>query len=454
MDDPIQKHVFNTLSRTPITQWKNLEIEVRVGRQSSNSKFFPGNKHVYDTLESVCTDLYGHHRAEYMQTFAFVHMGVRVEINATTGQVVGSLQKQSIMKFSEPFLRFSAAIEANMQLPQTAMQYFNTQHPWQSMLQGVPITLKEPARLQPIDDTENTKEMISLPDMMFVLPFDMRLDAPQSPPSTLILLNLPCKTAALGEYTVHVFPQQCVPISPFVSRNNNEVFRKKERTKIVFARGVELHLTKTQQSRNLTTIHLNPQIYEVELEFAVVPIIRRICNASNGRIHIVCDKFNRQFVTHITSKIPEAHVWIFACTNFGIPIVEALFMDDDHVVCVHDPNILIGDVTVLTRPLQKMKDRLISRRTLLRRRRKSRYTEHCDGRLVDATTLKRVQNRRQQKTQRKGTHKNYEITDIKMLTDQCTQFEMKERIAAVVPFIFQLATLVTRDVRHILQHGH
>jgi glycopeptide antibiotics resistance protein len=51
-------------------------------------------------------------------------------------------------------------------------------------------------------------------------------------------------------------------------------------------------------------------------------------------------------------------------------------------------------------------------------------------------------------------HKNYEITDIKMLTDQCTQFEMKERIAAVVPFIFQLATLVTRDVRHILQRGH
>lgn len=479
MNHEIQKFIFGVLSRVPVLNWSELELECRKGafyskrrqtRKTQDEKIFePG---VHKKLFHAMMNAFAAVRTPETRTVYDVFMdNMRITIDANSGEHVGSIAKKKINSVDYRFLRVAAAIEAKCPGKYNgARAIFQTIHPWKSMCSGVPVQLKQQVVIDQgiCADDDPLLGKLTAPEMRWTLQGYSTIDHGKTPPSTVLLESMPGKVGThfypQGAYRARVFPRMTKAVSPFAKEkvSNVTLIRKKTRHVFRLKDGIEMHFSKVRQHPfSLVDIEMQPERYEIEFEYMVGPAITSLfTHSKHARIHFIVDKLVPQFQTHVARNIPFAHIHIFEDTEFGKEALQVIMQDGD-VACVHKSDYLIGDTEAFTALLHARKSRLISGVTMLCHKEHvvnaSSFVEKDDGKFVDVHTMKPVSAVRAVRAARKEKRKRksfYNIESIRHLGTNTTVYTLKNHFSYIPPFGFQIAERFTEDVKHFFQEEH
>ena len=460
-------------------QWDYLEIECRKGmtysvprkkrrHKNDTTTFQPGiSKSLFHRMKKPFDEHFG----QGIETQVYdVHIhDARFTIDATSGQQLMTITKKGVGKADKGYLRLSAALEMKGPPPKNIMSMFQCIHPWQSMCQGVPVRLTQQYALERGICAEDDPLLgqQSDPQMLWVLHGYPHIDPSEAggrPPSVVRLESLPGHVGnhfyPQGAYLINAFPKMTAAVSPFSREKMFPVknIRKKKRTAFELRPGIEMHFTETRQHAfSLVELEFQPVVYEVEFEYMLRDaIVSKFFPRTQAAIHFIVEEHVPQFVAHITNRMPSAHIHVFPDTTFGKDVVQ-IFMEEGDVACVHNPQFLIGDVSVFTKELHPRKCRIISKVTTLYHRTHlingTRFDEKADAKMVDLRTMKPINKKKYEKEQRRKRKKisYYNIDSVQQAAHNVSIYTLKNHFNYIPPFGFQMSEQFARDVKHFFQ---
>lgn len=469
--DNVQQFVYNTMTRTPVSHWEFLEIECRKGnmvkeyrkRKQHGEKFSAGiGKPLFERMQQVFLE---HIPCPNEKTVYDVFFeGKRITIDASCGKILETMEKKRIAAMDdEYFIRIAASLEIQCQPMKKIMQIFQCIHPWDSMKQGIPVRTKTPLALLRGICSEDDPYIGKMSDtnMLWILDNYNGRDYGDRPPSTVMLTSLAGRIEnhfyPQHAYKCRAFPKATVAVSPFSRQSTLGVtmIRKKQRNIFKLGYGIEMHFTVIQQHPySLVELEFQPKRYEIEFEYAVRnAILHKFFPNEIATLHFIVNKHVPQFVSHIIRHIPTCHIHVFEDTDFGKEVVP-LFMDKDHVACVHEPNFLINDPHVFTEPLHIKKCRVIGKATTLYTKdtlvNGTRFSEKAACKFTDVRTMKTAKIKTAKRNKRKRK-RYYNIENVEFIGKHVSVYTLKDHFNYIPPFGFQIAEHFSQDVKHLFQ---